>query len=890
MVTARSGATATLLENGLVLIAGGSASSTWVSTAELYDPASGTFTATGDLNYARAGHTATLLPNGFVLIVGGYDSSYNVLSTAELYNPATGGFTYTGSLNSARYLHTATLLSDGMVLIAGGGDSSGTPLASSELYNPKTGTFSYAANLNIGRLYHTATMLNSGKVLIVGGADSSWNILASAELYDPAANTYTVTGSLNTGRYTHASVLLDDGDVLVAGGYDANYSTLNSAEVYNPMTSTFMSAGNLVSGRGSPSATLLDNGQVLFVGGTDQGNNVTDAELYDVDAGSFTTTAMPTYARYTQTATLLPNGNVLEAGGSDAYTNPLPVSEVYQPASLAPPNLVSITLTPANPSISVGTQQVFTATGTFSDNSTQLLASATWSSSSSAVASVTNDITDSGVAIALAAGSSTVSACTGSVCGSTALTVTPPVLVSIALSPQNPVSPFGFPVQFSVVGTYSDGTTAVLSANVSWASSAPSIATVNASGLATPVSAGTSSIQAMTGSLNASTTITVSPASLTSITVQPAIGGMIAGNNQQFTASATYSDGTINNSPAVTWTSFNTHIATVGSNGLVTAVAVGSTTIQASIGSAAGSATLKVVSSATLPTITASASPSANVNGWNNANVTVSFVCQAGSANIVTCPPQQAVSTEGASQLVSGTVTDAAQSSASASVTVNLDKTPPALSNVSPADGTSVSTSTITATGSVSDALSGLATVTCNGAAATVSTGTFSCDVTLNPGINVIMIRVSDLAGNVAAASPHVVLTTSWPAPQSIQITPSSVNLLVGDTQSFTAVDDQGHVRPEATWSVSDTSIAAFDPTVTNEITGVTVGQVTVTATVQGVTAQTTVNVLSSMSDGTVQWSVSPAPGSAVQQIVEGDLVPVGPDLFSVERMATFGP
>ena len=141
METARSSPTATALPDGRVLIAGGASgqaeSSVALASAELYDPATGTFSPTGSLATARNGHTATLLSGGRVLITGGYDGSgYSV--SAELYDPATGTFGPTGSMTDARTYHTATLLSDGRVLIAGGGTYDGdrwTMLAAAELYS-----------------------------------------------------------------------------------------------------------------------------------------------------------------------------------------------------------------------------------------------------------------------------------------------------------------------------------------------------------------------------------------------------------------------------------------------------------------------------------------------------------------------------------------------------------------------------------------------------------------------------------------------------------------------------------------------------------------------------------------------------------------------------------
>jgi hypothetical protein len=136
---------------------------------------------------AREYHTATLLSDGRALITGGYvvhpGSDDATLASAELYDPATGKFSATASIKNERRQHTATLLSDGRVLIAGGEDESETALASTELYDPEAGKFSPAGSLAQARFYHTATRLSDGRVLIAGGDDESG--LASAELYQP---------------------------------------------------------------------------------------------------------------------------------------------------------------------------------------------------------------------------------------------------------------------------------------------------------------------------------------------------------------------------------------------------------------------------------------------------------------------------------------------------------------------------------------------------------------------------------------------------------------------------------------------------------------------------------------------------------------------------------
>jgi hypothetical protein len=139
-----------------------------------------TFSDTGSLNIPRFLHTATLLPNGKVLVAGG-DSGSGELSSAELYDPATGTWSATGSLNTARSQHTATLLPNGKVLVAGG-EGPGGVLRSAELYDPISGTWSNTGN-GTARRVHTATLLPNGKVLVAGGQGISGN-LTSADLYD----------------------------------------------------------------------------------------------------------------------------------------------------------------------------------------------------------------------------------------------------------------------------------------------------------------------------------------------------------------------------------------------------------------------------------------------------------------------------------------------------------------------------------------------------------------------------------------------------------------------------------------------------------------------------------------------------------------------------------
>jgi N-acetylneuraminic acid mutarotase len=334
LMEARGGQTATLLSNGKLLVIGGQTNGGSVTaTAELYDPAVGTWTLTGSMNTERADHTATLLPNGKVLVAGGYDSANNALSSAELYDPLVGTWTNTRSMAAPRFLYTATLLASGQVLIVGGTTDGSIAIPNAELYDPKTGLWTATNLLKFARFFHTATLLPNGQVLISGGKNSDGSPVSSAELFDPATGVWTTANSLSMPRYSHTAALLPSGQVLVAGGTTNAGTAISSAELYDPSSGRWAATNSLITGRFNHTSTLLPNGSLLVTGGTIDGSaSLTNAEVFNFGNGTWTGTNSLNSARYSHTATLLANGEVVVVGGFST-NQPLSSVERFDPTS-----------------------------------------------------------------------------------------------------------------------------------------------------------------------------------------------------------------------------------------------------------------------------------------------------------------------------------------------------------------------------------------------------------------------------------------------------------------------------------------------------------------------------------------------------------------------------
>ena len=365
---ARASTHAARLDDGRVLVVGSDNVCTpggaWDESvaAETFDPAAGTWSATGSLNAPRDDFVAITLDDGRVLVTGGMTSgdpaegAFGAFSSTKLYDPRTGTWSATGLLDVARFAPAGALLADGRVLIAGGTylDSSTTRwLASAELFDPDSGSWSRAGSMLVARGGAAAVTLADGRVLVVGGSgDADGAPLGSAEIFDPAAGTWESAGSLATTRHGFSLVALPDGGALVVGGISGGETpaVTASAERLDPRSRTWSSAGSMQSAAANRSAVLLGDGRVLVAGGMggpdfQPGSRaIADAELYDPAPGTWTATTPLPEPRERAIAVTLADRSVLLVGGDRGYVGeastpwcpePIAAAVRYMPANVA---------------------------------------------------------------------------------------------------------------------------------------------------------------------------------------------------------------------------------------------------------------------------------------------------------------------------------------------------------------------------------------------------------------------------------------------------------------------------------------------------------------------------------------------------------------------------
>ncbi|MGH9530316.1 MAG: beta strand repeat-containing protein [Terriglobales bacterium] len=468
-------------------------------------------------------------------------------------------------------------------------------------------------------------------------------------------------------------------------------------------------------------------------------------------------------------------------------------------------SLVSIGITPPSLTIAANTDQQFRAIGTFTDSSTQdITGTVNWSSSDTTKATISNSVPTSGLAQALHAGSSVITASLGTISASAPLTISNGTLVSIAVSPITSTIPLGITQQFTATGTFSDSSTQDISNTVVWSSSEPTFVSITVSGIATglnltqnlPPKAAPIAITATSGSVSGSTTsITVNAADLTSLSIQGSLT-VAQGTTSKLTAIGLFNDGSTRDvSAQAAWSSSNTAAATIQTNGKLQAVSQGLATITATLGSQ---------------------TVSANVNVTNATVISISVT--------------------------------------------------PSISSIAP-----LTQVTFAATGQFSDSSTQVISGNVNWATSDNTVGT----VSNTAGSKGIAVGVGSGSAAITATfegvSGSAQLNVSGANLTGIVINPPSAILAIASTQQYvaTAAYDDGtsqNVSTLVTWSSSSTSTATITPF--GQATGQSQGAATITASLGGFAASSTLLVESS--GALTSITITPSSSTIPQQIMTG--------------------
>jgi uncharacterized protein YjdB len=537
--------------------------------------------------------------------------------------------------------------------------------------------------------------------------------------------------------------------------------------------------------------------------------------------------------------------------------------------------LVSIQVTPVNPAAALGTTRQFTATGIFSDNSVQnLTEQVDWSTSSGSVASVSNTAGSRGLATPAGIGASTVSAALDGVTGSTDFTVTEAVLVSIQVTPSNPSIPKGMTLQLSATGIYSDHSTQDLTKQVTWSSSAASVAAVSnaadSMGLATSSEMGSTAISTTLDSVTGSTDFTVTEAALVSIQVAPDNPNLPKGTTRQLTATGIYTDNSTQDlTKQVTWGASDPSVASVsnadGSDGLATALAVGSATVSAALGMVSGTTALEVTAAAlvaievspadpglakgTTRQLTATGTYTDNTTQdltkqvtWNVIDPSVAAVSNAADTNgLITALAVGSATVSATLGSVFGTTT----LNVTAAVMVSIEVDPYSASTVVGV------TRQFTASGVYSDGTVQDLTQQVTWSTSVKSVATISNAAGSKGLATPVKVGSTTISATLGSMSGSTTLTVSNATLVSVTVTPAGPSIQSGKTVQFTATGHYSNgmtldITKAATWKSSSTKVAKISNAKADRglATGVKIGKVTITATLNSKSGTTTLTVL----------------------------------------------
>ena len=754
-----------------------------------------------------------------------------------------------------------------------------------------TGTYSNGTSQNLSSLVNwassngTVAFINASG-LATGTGVGSAQITASYQGQSVSTSSFQVTtANLVSISFSPVNPSLAPGSnvqVTVTGTYsDGTTQNLSSSATYsssNPAAVTVSSTGLVTAvAPGTSTITVTVNGQTTTFTVTVTTGTLTSLAITPANppalakGGTQQFTATGTYSDgstqnlSTAVTWISTNSSVLTINSSGLATatgvGSATITAVFQgqtastpPVQVTSPAVTSISVSPANASITTGSTQQYTATATYSDGTAQnVTSSVTWSSSSQAVAT----ISATGLATGVATGATTIAAQLNSVSGSVALTVTTqstpnPVVTSIVVVPTSSRAAAGTAVQFTAIGYLSNGLTENLSSVVTWSSSNNGLATVNSSGLATAVTPGTVTIQATSGSLQSQATFIVSPATLVSIAISPSGASFAIGAAQQLTLTGTFSDGSTQNlNASTTWTSAATAVAIVSSSGVVTGLTPGTAQITASYQGNTATATV-TINAALLLSI---AIYPANLNFANGTTqqFTVIGTYSDGSTHDITSTATF-ISSNPTVVSVSSTGLATAAGPGSAQITVTLD-------------GQTTTTQSVTVTSAtlISIAINPSSVNFANGTTQQFTAiGTFSDNTTQNltnqviwssSNPQVLTINQYGLAASggtgsaqITAALNGISSTTgtvqiTQSVLSSLTIAPTSATIAKNTSVQFTATATYSdgstrNVTNSVIWSSSNGAVASVNAA--GLATGNSAGSAQITASYQGLSTSTT--------------------------------------------------
>lgn len=716
------------------------------------------------------------------------------------------------------------------------------------------GTVAKSLNGSVGNAIIQSLQVMPTSVSIPKGTTQTFS--ATAVYTDGTKQDVTSATSWQSTNTTVASI---DGTGTATAGTQGSTQINASYQTFGVAAALTVSPATVTSIHVSPNIANLAKGTTLQLSAsavlTDgSSQDVTNSVTWSSSASGVCTVSTNALASAVNTGSCTATATVGAISGGAALT-------------VTPATLSSITITPPNPSVSSGGSVQLSATGIFSDGSTQNMTGLlTYSSSNPLVATVNS----SGMLQGLLPGSATITASLGSVSATLSVTITAATLQGLNLGAGTVTVAAGVSTQLSATGSYSDGSTQDLSAVVSWSSSAPSVAAVDATGKVTGLGTGSATITATLGSVTGSVTVTVTPATIVSIAITPGSVTIAAGQSQVFTATATLTDGsTLDVTTSVHWSVANPLLATIsnalGTAGTLSSLTSGNSTVSASIGSVSGSATL-FVSPATLVSITVGPTGLQLALGVP-ANLTAIGLFSDGSTQDITASVQWSSSngqflSVSAAGLVTplsiGTSTVTASLNAT-SGSVSVSVTAAVLNSIS-IDSTLSSialglTEQLSAIGHYSDGTTQDITSIVHWSSGNTSI------LSVSAGGLVLAIGGgnTNVTATLGSVTQNIPVTVSAAILESIAVTAAQNSFALGFTLQLKATGTYSDSSTQdltaaVSWSTSNSGIALIN--VSGLVSGLTAGGITATASLQGVSGSLSVTVNAAT---LVSISVSPA-------------------------------